>query len=71
MGAGLNPHPHSCQIGDLVGDSETLSRMSGRFDLIDKGLGKVRSRDIRNSILISEQNITTKAEMPGMGSGIV
>lgn len=55
----------------LVGDSETLSRMSGRFDLIDKGLGKVRSRDIGNPILISEQNITTEAKVPGMGSGIV
>ena len=71
MGAGLNPHPRSCQIGNLVGDSETLSRMSGRFDLVDKGLGKVRSRDIGNPVLVSEQNITTEAEMPGMGSGIV
>ena len=71
MGAGLNPHPRSCQIGNLVGDSETLSRMSGRFDLIDKGLGKVRSRDIGNPVLVSEQDIITKAEMPGMGSGIV
>ncbi len=71
MGAGSNPHPRSCQIGDLVGDSETLSRMSGRFDLIDKGLGKVGSRDIGNPILISEQDITAEAEVPGMGSGIV
>ncbi|MDU3550774.1 MAG: hypothetical protein E7F76_06185 [Actinomyces sp.] len=45
--------------------------MSGRFDLIDKGLGKVRSRDIGNPVLVSEQDIITKAEMPGMGSGIV
>jgi hypothetical protein len=45
--------------------------MSGRFDLIDKGLRKVRSRDIGNPVLVSEQNITTEAEMPGMGSGIV
>ena len=45
--------------------------MSGRFDLVDKGLRKVRSRDIGNPVLISEQNITTEAEMPGMGSGIV
>ena len=65
------PHPRSSQIGDLVGDSETLSRMSGRFDLIDKCLGKVRSRDIGNPVLISEQNITTEAKVPGMGSGIV
>ena len=45
--------------------------MSGCFDLVDKSLGKVRSRDIGNPILISEQNITTEAEVPGMGSGIV
>lgn len=45
--------------------------MSGRFDLIDKCLGKVRSRDIGNPVLVSEQNITTEAEVPGMGSGIV
>ena len=58
-------------MSDLVGDSETLSRVSGRFDLIDKCLGKVRSRDIGNPVLISEQNITTEAKVPGMGSGIV
>ena len=66
-----NPYPRSSQISDLVGDSETLSRVSGRFDLIDKCLGKVRSRDIGNPVLISEQNITTEAKVPGMGSGIV
>jgi hypothetical protein len=45
--------------------------VSGRFNLVDKSLGKVCSRNIGNPILVSEQNIAAKAEVPGMGSGIV